>query len=307
MRGESVDGDAQRASARLASALASTLRILEVIWPFLIAIVLLCALSYFRSSAMTAVRAYIDGESLWSKGQKDAYFFLDRYTHSRAEKDYQAYLDAIAIPLGDHAAREALEQAQPDVEAARKGFLIGGNDPADVPGMIWLFRNFRDVDGFARAIAIWSEADVFVDRFRRDAELLHDAARSGGDSERMPDLQADIAAINARLAPMEIEFSRTLGAASRQFEAALDLGCSPGVHHGPDRALLSRRVLQQRAVAVAALRAARNATRWRSRERMTASGTTTASSTRCSIRSACATCSVMAKVPSAPIRPIWSA
>src|SRR4029453_357574 len=174
MRGGSVNGVPQRRPARLASALASTARIVEVIWPFLIAIVVLCALSYFRSSSMTAVRAYIGGESLWSKGQKDAYFFLDRYAHSHAEADYQAYLNAIAIPLGDHAAREALEQAQPDLEAARKGFLIGGNDPADVPGMIWLFRNFRDVDGFSKAIAIWSEADVFIARFTRDAEILHE-------------------------------------------------------------------------------------------------------------------------------------
>ncbi|HSC10423.1 MAG TPA: EAL domain-containing protein [Rhodanobacteraceae bacterium] len=255
MRRESVDGHPQRPAARLAGALASTARILEVIWPFLVAIVLLCALSYFRSSAMTAVRAYIDGESLWSKGQKDSYFFLDRFAHTRAEADYQAYLDAIAIPLGDHAARVALEQARPDLEAARKGFLVGGNDPADVPGMIWLFRNFREVDGFAKAIAIWSEADVFIERFTRDGEALREAARSGGDSERMPEIQADIAAINARLAPMEIEFSRTLGAASRRFEAALDLGLFAlafvMVLIG---ALLSRRVLQQRAVAVAALR-----------------------------------------------------
>ncbi|HET7778642.1 MAG TPA: EAL domain-containing protein [Rudaea sp.] len=255
MRRESVDGHPQRPAARLARALASTARILEVIWPFLVAIVLLCALSYFRSSAMTAVRAYIDGERLWSKGQKDSYFFLDRFAHTRAEADYQAYLDAIAIPLGDHAARVALEQARPDLEAARKGFLVGGNDPADVPGMIWLFRNFREVDGFAKAIAIWSEADVFIERFTRDGEALREAARSGGDSERMPEIQADIAAINARLAPMEIEFSRTLGAASRRFEAALDLGLFAlafvMVLIG---ALLSRRVLQQRAVAVAALR-----------------------------------------------------
>ena len=255
MRGESVDGDPQRASARLVSALASAARILEVIWPFLIAIVLVCALSSFSSSAMTAVRAYIDGESLWSKGQKDAYFFLDRFAQSRAEGDYQAYLAAIAIPLGDGAARDALEQAQPDIEAARKGFLIGGNDPADVAGMIWLFRNFRNVDGFAKAIAIWSEADVFIDRFTRDAEALRDAVRSGGDGKRIAEIQADIAAINARLAPMEIEFSRTLGAASRQFRAALDLGLFAlafvMVLIG---AFLSRRVLQQRAVAVAALR-----------------------------------------------------
>ena len=217
MRGESVNRIPRPAAGRLASALASTARIVEVIWPFLVAIVVLCALSYFRSSAMTSVRAYIGGESRWSKGQKDAYFFLDRYVHSHAEDDFQAYLNAIAIPLGDHAAREALERTPPDLEAARDGFLVGGNDAADVPGMIWLFRNFRDVDGFSKAIAIWTEADGHVAQFTRNAEILHDASLSGDDSARLRDIEADIAAINARLAPMEIEFSRTLVAASRQF------------------------------------------------------------------------------------------
>ena len=251
MRGESVNGVGQR----LASVLASTARIVDVIWPFLIAIVVLCALSYFRSSAMTSVRAYIGGESMWSKGQKDAYFFLDRYAHSRAEDDYRAYLNAIAIPLGDRAAREALEQAQPDLEAARNGFLVGGNDPADVPGMIWLFRNFRGVDGFSKAIAIWTEADGFVARFTRDAETLHAAARNGGDDGSLREIEIDIAAINARLAPLEVEFSRTLGAASREFEQALDIALfSLALTMVLIGALLSRRVLQQRAVAVAALR-----------------------------------------------------
>ena len=255
MRGTAVDKGAQHGAAELASAVASGARIVGVIWPFLMAIVLLCALSYFGNAAMTAVRAYIGGESRWSKGQKDAYFHLERYGETFAEADFDAYLRAIEIPLGDHAARVALEQAPPDLAAARSGFLTGGNDPADVPGLIWLFRHFRDIDGFAKAIAIWREADIGIAQITRDADALHAAVGNHASPPELRRILDDIGVVNAQLAPLEIAFSSTLGEASRRFERMLDAGLSAlalvmlvlGV-------LLSRRELRRREEAVAALR-----------------------------------------------------
>jgi hypothetical protein len=41
-------------------------------WPFVLVAVLIVALAVFSLSLMSSVRAYIGGESYWSKGQKDA-------------------------------------------------------------------------------------------------------------------------------------------------------------------------------------------------------------------------------------------
>ena len=79
---------------------------------------------------MAAGRAYTEGESLWSKGQKDAVQFLARYHESCDEADFTRYRQAIAVPLGDRQARRAmLQQPEPDRAAARAGFLQGPDGP----------------------------------------------------------------------------------------------------------------------------------------------------------------------------------
>jgi len=163
--------------AGVRSTLRFALQVTEVIWPFVAALILLLALDHFRGSVMSAMRAYVGGESLWSKGQKDAYFHLDRYARTLDEKDYRAFRHAIAVPLGDRVAREELDKAYPDLAVARNGFIAGGNDPADVDAMIWLFRTFRHYDGIAKAVDIWSRADVHIAELNRTASALHDCVR----------------------------------------------------------------------------------------------------------------------------------
>jgi hypothetical protein len=46
---------------------------------------------------LSAVRGFVGGESLWSKGQKDSIVALTRYTHSLDESDYDGFLAAIRI------------------------------------------------------------------------------------------------------------------------------------------------------------------------------------------------------------------
>ena len=46
---------------------------------------------------LSAVRAYVGGEGLWSKAQKNASYYLAKYTYTHNEKDYQNYLDFIKI------------------------------------------------------------------------------------------------------------------------------------------------------------------------------------------------------------------
>ena len=78
---------------------------------------------------LSSVRAYVTGESLYSKGQKDAQIYLLDYAEYHKEDDYRRFQQALAVPLGDRLAREALQRPDPDLAAARDGFLQGGNHP----------------------------------------------------------------------------------------------------------------------------------------------------------------------------------
>src|SRR4029078_485363 len=118
-------------------------RLLLIIWPFLVIAVLLVALTNESIAILSAGRAFVEGESLWSKAQKQSLVHLMRYAHTRAESDYAQFRAALAVPLGDLKARLELEKPNPNFAIAFQGFLEGRNHPDDIPGMIDLYRRFR--------------------------------------------------------------------------------------------------------------------------------------------------------------------
>src|SRR5476649_1632140 len=73
----------------------------------------LCTL-WFAVNTLSSVRAYVEGEGLWSKAQKDAAYHLRIYAFSHDEKDYRAFRDFLKVPLGDKKARLELQKAEPD-------------------------------------------------------------------------------------------------------------------------------------------------------------------------------------------------
>ena len=154
-------------------------RWIGVIWPFLVGAAVLLALGIFSMDVLSSTRAYVNGESLWSKAQKEAVFHLYHYAASGDEADFAAYLMAVAVPLGDRKARLELEKPAPDFDIARQGFLEGRNHPEDIDGMIRLFRNFHDISFMREPIAIWTEADAHIAKLSAEAALLRAAIASG--------------------------------------------------------------------------------------------------------------------------------
>ena len=196
-----------------------------VIGPFLVVVALLVALGIASAQVLSAVRAYVGGESLWSKGQKDAVYHLVNYAHGRRAEDYQRFVDAIAVPLGDHIARIELERNNPDPSIARRGFIEGGNHPDDVDAMIWLFRTFRRAPYMADAIAIWAEADLQLAELTELGRQMHERTLAGDTtSAQAAALLERLAPLNERLTGLELRFSETMGEASRAAQRFVQLG-----------------------------------------------------------------------------------
>ena len=197
--------------------------LLRITWPFLAIVVLLVLLASESLKIVSASRAYVGGESLWSKAQKEAVYSLFRYAQSHSESDYRDYLESIAVPMGDRRARLELQKDTPDLAVARQGFIAGRNDPDDVDGMIMLFRRFREVSFMSRAIAIWAQGDEGIAELNAAAEDLHRRIAAGDYQPIVLDpilVRIDVA--NRRLTPLEVAFSSTLGEASRRTQGILE-------------------------------------------------------------------------------------
>lgn len=199
-------------------------RLLRLVSPFIAIVLLQAFLAGMSLNVLSSVRAYVGGESIWSKGQKDAVRFLQLYSNTGDEDYYRAYETAVAIPLGDRAARLAMEQTPSDITAAREGLLQGGNHPDDISGMIWLFRNFRELPYFKPAIAHWRATDPLLSDLTQLAATIR-ASSAGGRSalEQGNDYRSEIDRLNARLMPEALGFSRTLGDGSRQIKTVLTI------------------------------------------------------------------------------------
>ncbi|MDQ6639213.1 MAG: PAS domain S-box protein [Pseudomonadota bacterium] len=165
---------------------------------------------------LSAVRAYVTGESLYSKGQKDAQIYLIDYAEFHREEDYRRFLAAIAVPLGDRAAREELQKRHPDLKVARQGLLDGGTDDSDIPGVIRLFQLFHKTPLMAGAIATWTEGDGVIEQMRVLAGRAHEQVIAGNLRDpAVVDMRDEALALNKRLTALENKFAAQLGEAAR--------------------------------------------------------------------------------------------
>jgi len=191
-------------------------RLLGIVWPFIAVVLLQALLGCVSLYMMSAVRSYVGGESLWSKGQKDAIYYLNLYANSRDEINYLKYQQAIAIPQGGHDLRVAMDQPVPDIARANAGILQGGNHPDDAPGIIWLYLNFRHFSYLEKAIDLWKIGDDYLVQLDEVAREMHGRIVDGSATNAdVLDWRHRINAINEGVTPAAMAFSDALGEGSR--------------------------------------------------------------------------------------------
>jgi PAS domain S-box-containing protein len=213
---------ARRRPARWLRDLSIVTKLNAMVVVFVVIILALLALAGAALAITNGVRAYVGGEGLWSKGQKDAVYYVMRYARTHDEADWRKYQEAVAIPLGDRQARLEMEKPGYDYAIVEQGFVQGGNAPEDVPYMLFLFRTLGGYGHLAQAIGIWRQGDVHLDRLLEAADELHQVHARGAVSAREERQLLDrIEQINAELTRLEREFSATLGEGARWLQRVL--------------------------------------------------------------------------------------
>jgi diguanylate cyclase (GGDEF)-like protein len=214
------------------------------------AAIVLCLLiiASFSFGILSSVRAYVGGESLWSKSQKDAVFHLQKYAASHAAKELREFRADLAVPLGDHEARIEMNKLHPDVQKVRQGFIRGGIHVDDVDGMINLYRRFEWVSFMQRAIRAWDAADGYIIQLdHAGTSLQREIESASSRAERIESILSEISVINENLTPIENQFVEALSGASRttyQLLQAIMLAATPGLLILGT--VLSMRILQQK-------------------------------------------------------------
>ena len=192
------------------------------------AVILLAAFAVLATAAMlelqTSATAYIVGEGQWSKAQQDAARNLQRYASSGDSEVLEKAREDLAVPLGDRAARLALDSDPPDIEAARVGFEQGRNAPIDIDRLIRMYRFLHGAPYFRDSIVQWKKGDKGILELQGLAGEMESAYANGMVSDAQANaFEQRIEAVNAELRPIETAFSKSLVQGTRMLKSLLIL------------------------------------------------------------------------------------
>lgn len=184
---------------------------------------LLICINIFTIKILSANRAYVNGESHYSKGQKDASRHLITYLFTKDKNQWKLYQEELKVPQGDGIARETLMKAG-DNEVARKALLTGRNHQEDLDDLIWLFVNFKQVSYLSKAINEWGQGDqlifkLFVIGEQINAKINHNIL----SIEDQKKFLQEISVISDKLTINERNFSNTLGEGTRKIKFLLTI------------------------------------------------------------------------------------
>lgn len=176
----------------------------------------------FAMQTLSSVRALVEGEGKWSKAQKDAVNSLQHYIITREAEHYYTFKKLLEVPLGDKVARVELAKEDPNIAKIYEGFIQGGMHVNDIPGVIELIKTFERFEYINNARSIWSQADVEIMQLMSLANNIRKKIRSDNFSaEDEHQALNEVEDINFQLTKYELEFSSTLGEASRALEKFL--------------------------------------------------------------------------------------
>lgn len=167
-------------------------------------------------ATLSSIRAFVSGESYWSKSQKEAVHLLHVYAETHDNVTYERFLQEISVPLSDQSARLELQKKSPNLKIAAQALIRGKNSPEDINGVISVFLMFHRTSLLKPAIQYWEQGDQLISQMLQVAQQIHRKVQSGEASQQELDLLLkQVDTINAELRPIADGFSDALGEASR--------------------------------------------------------------------------------------------
>ncbi|KIA82647.1 ATP-binding protein [Flavobacterium sp. AED] len=191
----------------------------------LIIVILSCSslivINYLTIKILSASRAYVNGESHYSKGQKDATRHLITYLFTKDPIQWKLFNEELSVPKGDKIARIGLTNDD-TIETIKNGFRAGRNNEKDLDDMVWLFIHFQSVPFLAKAINEWEKADYLVTQLTSIGDETFRKINS--NSLKPEDRQKILQQINIttdKLTKNERNFSDALGEGTRLIKTYL--------------------------------------------------------------------------------------
>jgi diguanylate cyclase (GGDEF)-like protein/PAS domain S-box-containing protein len=142
-------------------------------------VVLILALTYGALQIQVTLAGFLNGESVWSKAQKQSVIDLAAYAANGDPTLLAAYRQNHAVLDHDRFARDQIAGGTFDHGAVAKAFSDAGVIPEAIPGMIFILRYFDSAPYIKEAMTAWRSTDSTVDELDGMADELERQWRDG--------------------------------------------------------------------------------------------------------------------------------
>lgn len=184
--------------------------------PLVLAVCTLVVVSAFGFHLLSAVRSCVGAASLWSKGLSQTVAQLHaRVTTGGSMPPCQPLVEWLAVPLGDHQARLAMNQPAPDRALARAGFRRAGNVAEDIGAMINLYVYFGALPLLREPIEAWRRGAALIAELRTLGERIRARSPDAASASERETTRLELDRLDAGFIDVETRFSASLGQASR--------------------------------------------------------------------------------------------
>lgn len=194
--------------------------------PLVIGNLLMLVLCVLGLNLLSAARAYVGGESLWSKARAVATQQLRSYALSKDPQFLQGFRTALDVPLADQETRLLMEQPTVDMTHLRQTFERGGISADDINGMVRLYRWFGETSLMAPSVTAWRNGDASIAELEQLGDRMSVLAQQAETPETIALMHQQLVRldeIERNLRLLEQRFSDALADSSREAHTVLSV------------------------------------------------------------------------------------
>ncbi|RAP59133.1 diguanylate cyclase [Oleiagrimonas sp. MCCC 1A03011] len=177
-------------------------------WGLAVMVGLLLALAWGALKFQVALAGFLNGESIWSKAQKQSVIDLDAYAASGDPAELQRFQQHYSVLIHYRFAREEVRHKHYDYDKVANILREDNAMPDAIPVILFIMRYLTDAPYVRDSLAAWRSTDTRVDEFQKIADRLQRAYAKGEASRAFIQQQRRIIAeLNTYIEPRTNEFS----------------------------------------------------------------------------------------------------
>jgi len=186
-------------------------RLMPLAYALVAMVGLILILTWGALQLQVALAGFLNGESIWSKAQKQSVIDLDAYARDGDAANLASYKENYAVLRTDHFVRDSIASGDYDYDKVVQALQQNNTLRIAIPGVIFMLQHFSDAPYMRDALQAWRSTDTSIAQLDAIAVELQSGYENGGISDqKLSQYRARIYAINSFIQPRSKLFSQQI-------------------------------------------------------------------------------------------------